>query len=179
VAGAAGGRRLAVPTGRATRPTADRVKEALFSSLAADPGLAGARVLDLYAGSGGLGLEAASRGAAAVTFVENAAAALRALRANVAAVGLAGLTVVGERVETWLAAPFAGPPYDIALLDPPYADAVEPSLAALVDGGRLAPGATVVVERASRAAGIAWPDGLMPLRDRRYGEITLCYGHRA
>jgi len=185
VAGFAGGRRLAVPPGRGTRPTADRVKEALFSRLAADPGLAGARVLDLFAGAGGLGLEAGSRGAAAVTLVENDPAALRALRANVRVVEAAAgaddrpeITVVAERVERLLSRPPAAG-FDIALLDPPYAVDVGPILTALAGGSWLRPGATVVAERSARDPALTWPDGLSGDADRRYGEVRLCYGHRA
>ncbi|WP_166351856.1 RsmD family RNA methyltransferase [Phytoactinopolyspora limicola] len=105
VAGSARGRRLRVPPGQATRPTADRVREALFSSLESTlGGFSGVRMLDLYAGSGAVGLEALSRGATHVTFVESAARAVRTIRANVTTVGLPGTSIVHDRVERWLAA---------------------------------------------------------------------------
>src|SRR5579875_3496691 len=160
IAGSAGGRPLQAPPGRVTRPTADRVKEALFSALEADPGIAGRRVLDLYAGSGALGLEAASRGAATVTLVENNQAALRALRRNVAATALPGVQVIAAGVATWLGSADPGEPYDIALLDPPYAVAVDPVLHTLADRSWLTADAVVVVERASRDAAIRWPAGV-------------------
>ena len=183
VGGAAGGRRIVVPRGRATRPTSDRVREALFSALEAahlaatgQPGLAGLAFLDLYAGSGAVGLEAASRGATRVTLVENDPAALRTLRDNVATLQLAGTEVHGLDVARFL----AGTPsaYDVVFLDPPYADPVEPVLAALVDGGWLAAGATVVVERATRDGSPSWPAALVADRSRRYGDSTLWYGRR-
>src|SRR5512135_696597 len=122
VAGTAGGRRLAVPRGQSTRPTSDRAREGLFSALESMlGGLAGARVLDLYAGSGAVGLEAASRGAVAVLLVESDRRALEAVRANVAALGLPGTQVRGDTVERVAAVPNPGAPYDLAFLDPPYA----------------------------------------------------------
>jgi 16S rRNA (guanine966-N2)-methyltransferase len=175
IAGAARGRRLRVPAGEVTRPTADRVKEALFSSL--QPCLAGARVLDLYAGAGGLGLEALSRGAAAVTFVESDRRALQALRDNVEVVGLPGATVVALDVRRALATELAGGPFDLALLDPPYrlsGEELDGVLAALV--GHLAPEAQVVVERDRRAEPPRWPAGLLAAEPRRYGDTAV---HRA
>ncbi|RJK98243.1 16S rRNA (guanine(966)-N(2))-methyltransferase RsmD [Vallicoccus soli] len=184
VGGAAGGRRLAVPP-RGTRPTSDRAREALASALEAllgGPGaLAGARVLDLYAGSGALGLEALSRGAAAVDLVESDARAARVLRANVRAVALPGAQVLERRVEDVLAGPPPGPPYDAVLADPPYAlgeDALAAVLARLADGW-IAPGAVLVVERSSRGPAVPWPPGVEGLRSRRYGEAALWYGRAA
>lgn len=180
VGGAAGGRRLAVPRGRTTRPTSDRTREALFSTLEAAHGgtLAGLRVLDLYAGSGAIGLEAASRGASAVVLVEREPAALAALRANVTALGLPGVEVRPEPVERFLAAAPAEP-FDVCFLDPPYADPVDGVLAQLCADGWLRPEAIVVVERATRAGDLAWPLGLEPVRSRRYGDTTLWYGRRS
>jgi 16S rRNA (guanine966-N2)-methyltransferase len=175
IAGAAKGRRLTVPSGDGTRPTADRVKEALFSSLQAM--LPGARVLDLYAGAGGLGLEALSRGASSVTFVESDRRALAALEANVATVGLPGAKVVGLDVRRALAGGGLVGPYDLVLLDPPYrldADEVDEVLSLLVD--RLASPARVSLERASRDRAPIWPAGLLGGEPRRYGDTTL---HRA
>jgi 16S rRNA (guanine966-N2)-methyltransferase len=175
VAGVAGGRRLQVPSGRGTRPTSDRVREGLFSTLEAIRGpLQGAAFLDLYAGSGAVGLEAASRGAGRVTLVESGPAAVRVLRANVAALSLPGVVVAALPVARHLAAPAAA--YDVVVLDPPYADPVDDLLAALAQGGWLAPGAVVVVERAARSAEPVWPAGLERDRSRRYGDTVLWYG---
>lgn len=187
VAGAAGGRRLVVPAGGDTRPTSDRAREGLFSTLGALLGtLAGVRVLDLYAGSGALGLEALSRGAATATFVESEPKALRALRANVAALGLPGATVVAERVERWIVRVRGGAAqidrYNVVLADPPYrlaADRLADVLTGLVDAGLLDGGGrpvTVAVERPSRDPATPWPPGWVPLQTRRYGEATLWYG---
>jgi 16S rRNA (guanine966-N2)-methyltransferase len=177
IAGAARGRRLVVPPGPGTRPTSDRAREGLFSSLQSltgrDLGVEGASVLDLFAGSGALGLEALSRGAAAATLVEDDPQALRALRANVDAVGLPGATVVGDRVERFLAGPPA-PRFDVVLVDPPYDRDVTEVLEALVPW--LAPDAVVAVERRTRGGDEPWPPGYQGLRSRRYGEATLWYG---
>ncbi|MGZ4598131.1 MAG: 16S rRNA (guanine(966)-N(2))-methyltransferase RsmD [Actinomycetes bacterium] len=177
IAGTAGGRRLKVPPS-GVRPTGDRAREALFNSLASLVDLDGAVVLDLYSGSGALGLEALSRGAAEVVFVESGPRVLPVLRANLAAVGLPGGRVVAGSVPTVVAGP---PParFDVVLADPPYATPVDEVLGvlrALVDGGWLAPGAVVVVERSSREQPWEWPTPLAALRDRRYGEAVLRYG---
>jgi 16S rRNA (guanine966-N2)-methyltransferase len=178
VAGALGGRRLAVPTGRGTRPTSERVREGLFSTLVSIRGaLDGAAVLDLYAGSGAVGLEAASRGAARVTCVERDPRAAAVLRANIAGLGAAGVELRAEAVERVLAGGAAAP-YDVVFVDPPYADPVEEVLVALAGGGWLVPGAVVAVERATRDPGPDWPDALQPDRSRRYGDTTLWYGRR-
>lgn len=171
VGGVAGGRRLAAPAGAATRPTTDRVREALFSALG---DLTGLLVLDGYAGSGALGLEALSRGAAQVLLVERAPAALRVLRANVAALGLPGATVHAGPLGPLLARP-PSEAYDLALLDPPYAQDVDRDLAALVAGGWLSPGADVVLERATRGAEPTVPPPLSTRRTKVYGETTLWY----
>jgi 16S rRNA (guanine966-N2)-methyltransferase len=178
IAGVAGGRPLVAPKGRTTRPTSDRVKEAIFASLSADPGLAGRSVLDLYAGSGGLGLEAASRRATRVVLVEQDRQALLALRSNVSTLGIEGVDVVSDKVERFLAKP-DGSDFDIVLIDPPYSLDVGPVLQQLVDGRWLGESATVVVERATRDAVIAWPGVLEPLRERSYGDTTVCFArHR-
>ncbi len=177
ISGMAGGRRLKVPrTG--VRPTGDRAREALFNSLGTMLDLDGAVVLDLYAGSGALGLEALSRGAASVVFVESAPGVLPVLRENLAAVGLPGGRVVAGSVPTVVAGP---PParFDVVLADPPYATPVEEVydvLRALLDGGWLAPDAVLVVERSSRERDWEWPTPLLALRERRYGEAVLRYG---
>lgn len=172
IAGTARGRRLQVPAGGATRPTADRAREGLFSSLQSLVDVEGAHVLDLFAGTGALGLEALSRGAASATLVEEDPAALRALHANVAAVGLPGAVVVDDRAEHFLGRP-AEPRFDIALLDPPYEHDVVPVLEDLRPW--LAQGAAVAVERRTRGPALAWPEGYAAERTRRYGEATLWY----
>ena len=175
VAGAARGRRLVTPKGEDVRPTADRAKEALFASL--QPVLGDARVLDLFAGSGALGLEALSRGAASVTFVERDRAALQAIATNVEAVGLPGTEVVAQPVARALRQQLPGAPFDLVLLDPPYRTPkaeVESVLAALVR--HLATGATVVIERSVRDGAPPWPPDLERGDPRRYGDTAL---HRA
>jgi 16S rRNA (guanine966-N2)-methyltransferase len=174
IAGAAGGRRIAVPP-KGTRPTSDRVREALFSSLEHDPGLDGAAVLDLCAGSGALGLEALSRGAVHALFVESDRRAATVLRRNVADVGLPGAEVRVASAAAVLAAP-AEREYDVVLLDPPYdvaADEVAGWLASAAEHGWLASDAVVVVERAGRTGPFPWPTPLEAGRERRYGDTTL------
>jgi 16S rRNA (guanine966-N2)-methyltransferase len=241
VAGSLGGRRLAAPAGPRTRPTSDRVREALFSTLQSVTELADARFADLYAGSGAVGLEACSRGANSVLLVESDPAAARTARANIAALGVAAvvrlivadvMTVVrGRRSATGgSAAPGALPPaaspyhlpaadrsgepaagvasydlasvrsshdlaspgpsydlaspdpsYDVVFADPPYALADDQLIAlqqALVDGGWLAAGGVLVIERATRSGPVSWVAPLTELRTRRYGETTLWYGRR-
>jgi 16S rRNA (guanine966-N2)-methyltransferase len=141
--------------------------------------LAGVHVLDLYAGSGALGLEALSRGAASVLLVESDARAAAVVKANVKAMGLAGATVATDRVERLLARPPAGRrPADLVFADPPYAvtsEAVAKVLTQLGDGW-LADGALVVVERATRSGAFDWPPGFDEGKSRRYGEATFWYG---
>jgi 16S rRNA (guanine966-N2)-methyltransferase len=199
IAGEAGGRRLAVPDGRDTRPTSDRAREGLFATISSMVGpLAGARVLDLYAGSGAVGLEALSRGAEHVLLVEHGARAARVIRQNIEAIRLPGAEVSADRVERVLArgpapaggqdgtAPAGGQDgtaqarYDVVFADPPYAltdAAVSRVLILLAEQGWLAPGALVIVERATRSGPLSWPDGFVPDRARRYGEATFWYGH--
>jgi pantetheine-phosphate adenylyltransferase len=144
--------------------------------------LSGARFLDLFAGSGAVGLEALSRGAAHVLLVESDARALTALRQNVRTVGLPGVDVAGGPVRQVLAEPPAGEPYDVVFLDPPYAfdnRDVHGVLRALVEQGWLAPAALVVVERSTRDPDLRWPADYLPERSRRYGEATLWYGRAA
>jgi len=189
IAGEAGGRRLAVPDGRDTRPTSDRAREGLFATISSVVGpLAGARVLDLYAGSGAVGLEALSRGAEHVLLVEHGVRAARVIRQNIEAIGLPGAVVIADRVERVLArgpAPAEGQDgtaegrYDVVFADPPYALAgagVTQVLSLLAEQGWLAPGALVIVERATRSGPLSWPDGFVPDRARRYGEATFWYG---
>jgi 16S rRNA (guanine966-N2)-methyltransferase len=180
IAGEAGGRRLAVPGGRDTRPTSDRAREGLFATIASMLGsLDGARVLDLYAGSGAVGLEALSRGAEHVLLVEHGARAARVIRENIEAIGLPGAVLAADRVERVLARGPGGGRYDVVFADPPYAmpgEDVAAMLGALAGQGWLAPGALVIVERATRSGPVSWPDGFVPDRARRYGEATFWYG---
>lgn len=183
IAGSAGGRRLAVPGGDRTRPTADRAREGLFSSLqSSTPSLAGLRFADLYAGSGAVGLEALSRGAAAALLVEHDPGAARTLRANVETLGLPGAEVLVDRVERLASARPSGPAYDVVFLDPPYdlaATALAVVVADLARHGWLAPGALLAVERATRDGEWHWPEAVQGLRSRRYGEATFWYGRAA
>ncbi len=183
IAGTLGGRRLTAPAGARTRPTSDRVREALFSALDAMTTVAGARFADFYAGSGAVGLEALSRGAARALFVESDARAARTIRDNIVALGAApAARLVTGRVDQVVATAPEGGPYHIVFADPPYAvpDAeVGALLAGLVGGGWLAPDAVVVVERATRGAPLAWVEGITGERSRRYGETTLWYGRRS
>jgi 16S rRNA (guanine966-N2)-methyltransferase len=188
IAGLAGGRRLVTPPGVETRPTSDRVREALFSILDARDAVDGARVLDLFAGSGALGLEAASRGAAVVILVDSSRSAVAAARRNAATItgtgsgpGTGG-ALVPARVEVVLspALKYLRRPdsavFDLVLLDPPYPLAEEDlaeHLQTLAADGRLADGAVVVVERGGRSPQPAWPPGLEPQPARRYGETAL------
>lgn len=180
IGGVAGGRRIRTPSGEATRPTSDRVREALFSSFEAALGtLAGLRVLDLYAGSGAVGLEACSRGAAVATCVEQDRRTAALIRDNAHTLGLAGVEVVTGPVRRTIGASVRAP-YDVVFSDPPYPLATEEvvdDLATLVDRGWLVPGALVVVERSSRGAALVWPEGLVADRERKYGETLLWYGH--
>jgi 16S rRNA (guanine966-N2)-methyltransferase len=186
IAGAAGGRRLAVPPGTGTRPTSDRAREGLFSSweaqLGGAAGWAGLRVLDLYGGSGAVGLEALSRGAAHALLVEADQRAVRTLRHNVRSLDLPGAEVRAARAEQVLAGPAPEEPYGLVFLDPPYAvtdDALREILLTLRTEGWLAPDALVTVERSTRGGGFRWPRGFEGLRSRRYGEGTLWYGRAA
>ncbi|MQA09460.1 MAG: 16S rRNA (guanine(966)-N(2))-methyltransferase RsmD [Pseudonocardiaceae bacterium] len=177
VAGAAGGRRLAVPP-RGTRPTSERVREALFNALEAAMELDGAAVLDLYAGSGALGLEARSRGAARVVCVESDRKAAEVLRRNVSSVGLGGVTVRAGKVRTVLQAG-ADEPFDVVIADPPYALETGELAAVLRDlagGGWTRPGTTVVIEREKRDGEIDWPAPFQPVRTRTYGQTVLHWG---
>jgi 16S rRNA (guanine966-N2)-methyltransferase len=177
ISGTAGGRRLKVPRA-GVRPTGDRAREGLFNSLGSLLDLHGARVLDLYAGSGALGLEALSRGAAEAVFVENGGGVLPVLRDNIAAVGVRGAVVLPASVPAVVAGP-ATAGFDLVLADPPYAAPVGEVLGvlgALAGNGWLAPDAVVVVERSSREQPWEWPTPLIGVRDRRYGEAVLRYG---
>jgi 16S rRNA (guanine966-N2)-methyltransferase len=183
IAGAHGGRRLAAPPGATTRPTSDRVREAFFSALEAMTDLSGARFADLFAGSGAVGLEAVSRGAAYALLVESDGRAVRAIRDNIVALraGAAARLITGK-VEQVVSLPPEGGPYDVVFADPPYAvtdGELAKMLDALVGNGWLAPDAVVAVERSTRSGSLTWVDGVTAERSRRYGETTLWYGRRS
>jgi 16S rRNA (guanine966-N2)-methyltransferase len=173
VGGRLGGRRLRAVAGRETRPTSDRVKEALFGVLAER--VEGARVLDLFAGTGALGIEALSRGAGSAVLVEQAAPAVAVIRANLEALDLdEKVKVRRTRVETYLRTQRDGP-FDLVLVDPPYGAPVGlvAGLLGRLARSALAPGAVVVVEAAARAEAPPWPPGLEPEPPRRYGDTAL------
>lgn len=180
VGGVASGRRLQAPSA-GTRPTSDRVREAQFSALGSLLGTwEGAQVLDLYAGSGALGLEALSRGATRVTLVEKDRRASQVMGANVAAVGLPGAQVVTSDVTAYIARGPSGTPYDVVLADPPYAVAtrdVRAIMAQLASREWTSDAAVAVIERSARDDDSPWPDeGWEPLRRRHYGDTALWYG---
>ena len=182
IGGSAGGRRIDTPRGLHTRPTSDRVREALFSAIESWCGsLAGLRFLDLYAGSGAVGLEARSRGAGVVTLVEQDRRTAALIGANVKSLGFAQVEVLATSVAATLArTPVA--PYDVVFLDPPYPlpnEEVEAALDALVERDWLTPGSMVVVERSARGEPPAWPSAIQSAKDRKYGETLLRYGHAA
>lgn len=182
VAGSAGGLRLVNVPGDNTRPTTDRVKEALFSRLEAYDLTGGVRVLDLFGGSGALGCESLSRGAARVDFVDHYPKAVAVIQKNVDAVSKA---VAGEgRVHRMTArsylSSYRGEPWDVVFIDPPYSveNAELEELLGLV-AGHLAEGAVVVVERASRTAEPAWPVQLEKFAEKKYGETILYFVEQA
>ncbi len=183
VAGRLRRRPLAAPIGQATRPTADRTRQAMFNVLEHAPwapAIEGARVLDLFAGSGALGLEALSRGAAFCLFVERDAAALAAIRANVAALDLADRAHIERRDATALGTRAAGEgaPFDLAFLDPPYGTGLAArSLAQVAGGGWLNTGAVVVVERGARDPATTI-EGLEPLAERSWGAARVSFLRR-
>ena len=157
-----------------TRPTTDRVRESLFNVLAARMDFAGASVLDLYAGSGALGLEALSRGAASAVFVESDHRAAAVIAQNIASLGVNAAVrrgpvaaVLGGGADRAVDLVFADPPYDV-----PAAEIAQ-MLAALVDGGWVAAGTVVVVERAASGPELAWSDGWRPWPSRRYGDTRI------
>jgi 16S rRNA (guanine966-N2)-methyltransferase len=176
ISGLAGGRRIHTPPGSGTRPTSDRVREALFSRLEHLDAVHHAKVLDLYAGSGALGLEAASRGATSVLLVESDWAAVAVIRKNITDLALPGVDI-GER------ALLSGPPSerarcDLVLVDPPYdvtEEALGDALTLLVTHGWLSPDALVVVERSARSPEPRWPLGLDGAGERRYGETKMWF----
>jgi 16S rRNA (guanine966-N2)-methyltransferase len=153
----------------------------LFNTLRAELDIDGARVLDLFAGSGAVGLEALSRGAEAVVFVESDRRAAAVLAENVATLALPGAVVRRLAVENYLGATGADEPYDLVFADPPYAvsaGAVATVLRLLVDCGWLADGAVVVLERSAHDPEPLWPSEIKAIKQRRYGEGCLWYGRR-
>ena len=166
------GRRLVAPPGRDTRPTSDRVREAVFSILGA---VDGARVLDLFAGTGALGIEAISRGAGFALFVDETAEARALIRENVAALGLGGVTRIFRRDATKLGAAHPVEPFSLVFADPPYGrDLGTAALAAARGGGWLAPDALVVVEEAAKS-GFAPPQGFLELERRGYDDTEVIF----
>lgn len=178
IGGRAKGRRLQTPAGDMTRPTSDRVREALFSAIESAVGsLSGLRFLDLYAGSGAVGLEAWSRGAGAVTLVEQDRRTAALVRANAVELGCPAEVITASVPAVLRRGPSAR--YDVVFLDPPYAlDGAEVSaaLGLLVEQAWLCPDALVIVERSRRASDLEWPSMLRAERQRRYGETVVHYG---
>jgi len=186
IAGSRGGRRIAMPPGDRTRPTTDRVREALFSAIAAWAGTAAAppeqslahlAFCDLYAGSGAVGLEAASRGAHPVLLVERDRRTAQLTKDNAKALGLA-VDVTISSVEQVLQRPPARP-YDVVFADPPYeldTSAVNAQLQQLVANRWVAPGSLVVVERSRRTPDLTWPEAAAKRWSRAYGETVLHFG---
>ena len=177
VGGRLRGRNLASPQSREIRPTADRLRESVFNILVhayGDP-LPGARVLDLFAGTGALGIEAVSRGAAFALFVDNGTEARALLRNNVEALGLGGVTKVFRRDATNLGPAHPVEPFSLAFLDPPYGKGLaEKALGSLRDGGWLTKEALVVVEEA-KAASLAAPEGFAELERRAYDDTEFVF----
>jgi 16S rRNA (guanine966-N2)-methyltransferase len=177
VGGRLKGRNVASPASREIRPTADRLRESVFNILvhAYDDPIEGARVLDLFAGTGALGIEATSRGAAFTLFVDNGAEARALLRNNVEALGLGGVTKVYRRDATNLGPAHPMEPFSLVFLDPPYGNGLaEKALASLRDGGWLTSGALLVVEEA-KAASFAAPDGFEELERRAYDDTEFVF----
>lgn len=182
VGGRLRGRQLAAPTSQAIRPTADRLRESLFNILvhAYDDPVTDARVLDLFAGTGALGLEALSRGAAFALFIDEGAQARALLRENVATLGLGGVSRIFRRDATRLGAAHPIEAFSLAFLDPPYGRGLaEEALASARAGGWLAPGALAVVEEAAKP-GFNVPEGFDELERRSYDDSALIVlRHRA
>lgn len=176
IAGSAGGRSLSTPKGSRTRPTTDRVREAMFSRLESLIDFEDAQVLDLYAGSGALGLESASRGAPEVTCVESDKLTAAVIQRNASDLGLGAVRVRCDRVERVLRAGPGPTAYDLVLADPPYPldeDAIAAMLVLLVEKRWLRTDSVVMLERSSRSPDPRWPVGLGPQRRKAYGETTL------
>jgi 16S rRNA (guanine966-N2)-methyltransferase len=176
VGGRLKGRSLASPASREIRPTADRLRESVFNILvhAYDDPIEGARVLDLFAGTGALGIEATSRGAAFTLFVDNGAEARALLRNNVEALGLGGVTKVYRRDATNLGPAHPMEPFSLVFLDPPYGKGLADKALASLRDGWLTPGALLVVEEA-KAAAFAAPDGFEELERRGYDDTEFVF----
>jgi 16S rRNA (guanine966-N2)-methyltransferase len=177
VGGRLKGRNLASPSSHDIRPTADRLRESVFNILthAYDNPIEGARVLDLFAGTGALGIEAVSRGAAFALFVDDGAEARALLRNNVESLALGGVTKVYRRDATDLGPAHPMEPFSLVFLDPPYGKGfAEKALASLRDGGWLVPGAWLVVEE-TKAAAFAAPDGFEELERRAYDDTEFVF----
>ena len=177
VGGRLKGRNLAAPASRDIRPTADRLRESLFNILihAYDNPIADARVLDLFAGTGALGIEAVSRGAKFALFVDNGAEARALMRNNVEALGLGGATKIYRRDATLLGPAHPVEPFTLVFLDPPYAKGLaEKALVSLRDGGWLTPGALLVVEEA-KAAAFKAGEGFVELERRAYDDTEFVF----
>lgn len=177
IAGRFKGRTLQAPSGLETRPTSDRLREALFNVLAHgyDDPITDARVLDLFAGTGALGLEALSRGAAFVQFVEEAAAARGLIKANIEALGVAGVTKVYRRDATYMGPVAPAEPFSLVFCDPPYGKGLAASaLASALKGGWLTSDAVVIVEERADQKDIL-PHGFETIEERLYGETKLVF----
>lgn len=175
IAGSVGGRRLAVPA-TGTRPTSERVREAVFSRLEHRGAIPGARVLDLYAGSGALGLEAMSRGAESAVLVESARTAVAVCRSNAHVLGFEEqVRVIARRVEQLLAGPAPTRTSTLVLIDPPYELPIDRVLRLLVRPGWLAEGAAIVLEQSSRAGEPTWPSEIVPDDSKTYGDTVVWY----
>jgi 16S rRNA (guanine966-N2)-methyltransferase len=177
VGGRLRGRALTPPKSQAVRPTADRLRESLFNILAhgyGDP-VTGARALDLFAGTGALGLEALSRGATFTLFVDDGAEARALMRANVEALGLGGVSRIFRRDATKLGAVHPLEPFSLVFADPPYGQGLaEKALTSARDGGWLTPDALAVVEEAA-GAGFTAPEGFTELERRRYDDTEFVF----
>lgn len=184
ISGSRGGRRIAVPP-VGTRPTSDRVREAMFSSLDSQFVWSGLHVLDLYSGSGALGIEALSRGASHALFIENDARATAIIRKNLVDLGFSSTVVEANVATIARTAPPAGipgssAPYDLVFIDPPYdlpASDIQTALTGLTNRGWFADDVLAVVERSTRDLESPWPQGWSEVRRKAYGETTLWYGH--
>ncbi len=176
VAGKFRGANIEAPKGLATRPTSDRVRQALFNVLehgAPRFDFEGARVLDLFAGSGALGLEALSRGARYAVFIDESAAARAAIRRNVEALGLTGVTKIWRRDATKLGAAGTLQPFQLIFCDPPYGKGLgERALAEAINGGWTEQGAVAVLEEHAEA-NVTWPQPFHEIDRRRYGETKI------
>jgi 16S rRNA (guanine966-N2)-methyltransferase len=180
VAGALRGRALKAPQSQSVRPTSDRLRESIFDILAHayDDPVPGARVIDLFAGTGALGLEALSRGAERALFVDEGAEARALLRANIEALGLGGVTRIFRRDATKLGAAPPGEIFTLAFLDPPYGRGLAPrALRSLREGGWLAEHALILIEEASDAA-VELPEGFEEAERRRYGDTQIIFARR-